>query len=158
MPVKWKLFGIGSYIMLLFYLVILVVAIRGLPRSGSVENVVPITISIFFIVLNSGFNIYLFHKHFPDKPMSTPGYRYYKISTIVYTVSLAIILLDSIPYSTEAFKSGIYDSFFYFILLHSVIDLIALYILFLQYFVRKTIEMNFRNKTENQLMNLGKEN
>lgn len=162
MPIKWKLFGIVNYLLILFYTVVFVFAMKAFlnPQSGMrhLQGARLITLCILVIVLNAGFNIYIFHRHLPAKPPDRVSNRIYRISTLLYTLSFAILSYYFVPNTIKSLALPLRDPDFHFMLLVALMFLLTLFVLIIQYSVLKFIDKKYNAQIANQISDLGNEN
>lgn len=154
MSTKWKLFGIVSYLVALFFLVIIVFAIKAFlnPASGMrhLEGAKLITLSIFVIFLNAVFNIYIFHRHLPSNPPGKQLKKFYIFSLLLCTVAFGCISFFVVPDVIDEIGSG---GFYLWPITLAL--LFTLFILIAQYSVLKHIDKKFALRVNNQIEELG---
>jgi hypothetical protein len=147
LTLKWKLFGLANYIMLIAYLYLITLSMRFIieevPHEQSLAPLMPVFISQIVIIINLAFNIYAFHIHLPHKPLSHKKKRYYLILFLLNAISFSIITIYSFIEIYDELKSQSFGNFAYFILsVFSLHFLLGLFILVCQFDLRKFIKTN----------------
>lgn len=147
MPIKWKLFGIANYIILLIHAFLLLGAMRFTTEvaaeSQDMAGFMPFMVSLFIVILNAVFNLYIFHKHLPDNPVSRRVKTPYLISAILFAIALMIISIPLIRDSFDELSFSSDKSFGFFLLtIFCLVLLIGLFVLINQFVVLKFIEKN----------------
>lgn len=161
MPLKWKFFGIANYLLALFFLLVIVFAIKAFfnPHSGMkhLDGARLITFSIFVIFLNSCFNIYFFHRHLPHRLPGKNLRIFYRVSTLLGTIAFIIVFWQFITDVYSIFTSEEDPSFIYFMIVVYASVLTCLLILLMQYSLPKYLEKRSKEEINKQLTAIGKE-
>jgi small-conductance mechanosensitive channel len=153
MPLKWKLFGLANYFILLVYIFLLLGAMRFTievdTEGQGMLGFMFFMISLFIVVLNAVFNLYIFHKHLPDNKISKRGKIAYKISATLYAVSLLTISITLIRDTIHELKIDADSGAGYFMLIFFCVNsLIGLFVLINQFRIIKFIEKNTAENAE----------
>jgi len=110
MPLKWTIFGIANYALLLLYAFILhlsfKVIIEKIPAETDLTPLLPILISNVIIVLNSLFNIIVFHRHLPGNPFSHSKGILNLAAAILYFIALIIMIYSLNQSINDELRSG----------------------------------------------------
>jgi hypothetical protein len=96
-------------------------------------------------ILNSFFNIYVYHKHLPRRPLKKRKGTFHLISAIVYSAAFTFIVISFLSAITDGLKSRTMDNDAYLILSIFFFNfLVGLFILINQFMVRKVIVKNYK--------------
>lgn len=159
MSAKWRFFVIVNYLMTVFYLIILVFAIKAFfnPESGmrTLEGARLITFCLFVVFSNTCFNIYIFHKNMPDKLLSKKLKLIYRVMTGLCTMAFAILLLLFIPDFYSIYTSEEDPSFIYFISLISAVIITNLLTLLMQYYLPGSVEKKNKERISKEIDTIG---
>ena len=160
MSIRWKLFALANYVLLLSYLFFFVMAIRFLTKveqdGKGLAAFILVIASVLITILNSIFNLYVFHKHLPKKIFSRSMGIFYSISTILFTISWTIILVSYIKLIDDAISSSSANNSLYFPVSVFLLSLFCgLIILGNQVFVRDFITKNYKADTNEMIENIG---
>lgn len=127
MSLRWKLFGIANYAMFIFYVFLFIGAqrftIEKVPAGENLAPFMPFMISLLIVVLNSAFNIYIFHKYLPNRSFPKRVKRACLVSVILFSTGLVIILFNTIKMVAEDLKSNIADNLTNFLIIFSLMSL-----------------------------------
>jgi hypothetical protein len=115
--------------------------IEQVPGEESLVSLMPILFSQAVIIINSVFNIFIFHIHLPNKPLTRRKSILYKISSILYAITFSVISIYYFITLYDALSSHPFDKpanlalamFFAHLL-------IGIFILVCQFNVRKFLE------------------
>jgi hypothetical protein len=151
MPVRWKLFAIVNYILLLFHATVFVLALKAFfnPFSGMrhLEGAKLITLGIFIVAFNAAFNILIFHRHLPAATPAQITRLFYKISTLCYTAASVYLSYQFVPDIIEWAGSREKGPDFLFMITIAIIAPLLFFILVLQY----SLLINFNRKEKFQI-------
>lgn len=132
MPHKWKVFIIVNYFFAAIYSFL---CLSSMSMSAHVVKqeeqtaFTPYIIIPFLLLINVVFNIAVYHRHLPDKPMGDTKVFFYKSSAFIYLLSLTIMLISMFSAVTE--KSGTDDGFSRFILIFFIVNLAGGFFIFI---------------------------
>lgn len=149
MSLRWKLFGPANYVNLLvnyFYLLTSIIfAIGEIPDDVSLITFLPYFLCPVVGMVNSFYNILVFHKNLPDQLFTNKRRIAYKVSTWLYLVSFILISIAVFSVSIEFFDilSEEYpvSLWIFFVFLPWAL---GVFILINQFMIRKFIEKNHR--------------
>ncbi len=151
MPVKWKLFCLANYIMLLVYSFLLLGAFRFTAEyNADSRSFVLFMVCLFVVILNAVFNLYLFHRHLPSRRYANRTHSIHQIISILFTFSLIIILsnfIQELPAIISAENAG---AGIFFITVGLVSFVLGSFILVNQYKIRKYIEENQPERSDEE--------
>ena len=161
MSIKWKLFSTANIVFLSAYLLLFGLAIgfavEQLRERKEFLDFVPFMASLLITILNSAFNIYVAHKHLPDKPLSRRIRTAYFISAIVFAISFIIISVSLIGDINDNPTSRPADNFFYFMVSIFILNsFTGIFILLNQFVITKYIEKNYKDSFDRQIEDIGK--
>lgn len=145
MSIRWKVFGVASYVLLFAYIyfsvVHLKVTVERVPPDVDLTPVMPFIISHLVIVPTLFFNIIIYHKHFSNKILTAMTRTFYLLSVILYALSLTTILISLIFFIIEELRSDDPDAGISPLsLIYSASFLIGLFILVNQFKLWKLIK------------------
>lgn len=158
---KWKIFAVSNYILLLLYGFLFYMAVEFSISSGNFTNAEIhegfLLMSVLLIVfLNSLFNIYIFHKHLPNKPLRRLQTIFLFFFNTLYGISLIIILLASITELRSSWTSNDDIAFIYFLSAIVLLTLIlGTYIFIMQFFVTRAINQKVKTLQEKIINDIG---
>ena len=161
MPIKWKLFGMVNILFLCAYILLFVLAIgfvvNQLEEKKELIAFIPFMTSLLITIFNSAFNIYVTHKHLPDKPLGRSGKAAYFISASLFAISFIIISVSLIRDINNNLTHRPSDNFFYVMLSILILNsLTGLFILFNQFTIAKYIDKNYKISFDKQIEDIGK--
>jgi carbon starvation protein CstA len=146
MPVKWKLFALANYLFLFAYLLLFIGVLRFIieevPHEQPLKPLLPLIAGQLIVILNSILNIYVFHKHLPNKLFSKTLKTAYIISTVLFVISLVVIIISLNQAINDELKVEQKGNFIIFIQsLFFLHIFLGLFILINQFLIRRFIEI-----------------
>jgi hypothetical protein len=109
MSLKWKLYGVANYVLLIafiyFGIIHLKVTAERVPPDLDLTPIMPFIISHLVMVPALFLNIIFYHKYFSNKRFTSPTRTFYLVSIILYTLSLTTILISLIYFIIEELSS-----------------------------------------------------
>ena len=109
MSLKWKLYGVASYILLIVYIYFSIIHLKvtaeRVPSDLDLTPIMPFIISHLIIVPTLFFNIIIYHKYFSNKTFTPTTRTFYLLSMILYAFSLTTILISLIYFIIEELRS-----------------------------------------------------
>ena len=109
MSLKWKLYGVVSYILLIVYIYFSIIHLKvtaeRVPPDFDLTPIMPFIISHFIFVPTLFFNIIIYHKYFSNKIFTSTTRIFYLLSMILYALSLTTILISLIYFIIEELRS-----------------------------------------------------
>ena len=148
MTIKWKIFGIANYIMLLVFVFLLLGMFKFSAEEVSgreSQNPLLLLMFCFFtIILNSILSLYVFHFHLPAKPIIKIK-RLYRVSTILYILCLVTIFISIVKdMKYEIGEYGMDDTAYIIVGFISLILLIGIFIAYNQFLIGKYLDNNYK--------------
>ncbi len=161
MPAKWRFFIIANYVIAVFYLAVISFAIKAFfnPASGmrTLAGARFITFCFFVVLINSCFNIYIFHRHYPDRLLSKKRRLIHRFMTGLSIMAFAGMLWQFVPDFYAIYHSDEAPSFIYFISFIAAIMIINLVILSFQYSLPGSVEKKNKERVSQEINSIGNE-
>lgn len=128
--------------MFVFYVFLFIGAqrftVEKIPAEESLGPFMPFMISLFIIIFNSAFNIYVYHKYLPNRPFSGSAKMVSLVSVILFSIALCIIVVNLIKSIAEDLISQPAESYTNFLIIISILTLIiGIFIIISQLKMRK---------------------
>jgi hypothetical protein len=161
MGIKWKLFAVANYILLLAYGYLLYLVFEFVTKILTYQReliqFLPVWSAIFVVFLNSALNIYIFHKHLPGKLLSGGLRIFFQVLTILNIIAVVTLLIMIFPEITIEYPYGAerYDTFALIFFIGTII--LGGYIIFCQVGLQKYIRANDKHSIEQLISDLGTE-
>ena len=160
LTLKWKVYRIANYFVLLSFLFFLGLILFFALKNGIVKSdlvtFLPVVTGMIVVILATFFNLYVLYNYFPDKLLSGILNKLHSLLIILFLLSLLGLLflctwglIEEIKDNTDD-NTGVIILSVLFILL-----LIGFYVLSMQFFVRKFLKTNYRNKMNSLIENIG---
>lgn len=161
MPLRWKLFAVANYLLLAGYLFLLILIVKFLfetnirSTNGLLEFIL-ISTSMLFIVVNSVCNVYVFHKHLRGKPFNYNFKIFYTIFSVLYLLSLAVVLISLIPAIADELRYSERRRFGYFLVtIFSFTLILGGFVLINQFLVRRYIKRKNQDEIGKMINEIG---
>ncbi len=157
---RWRLFAIASYILLVLYAVFLFFSIkfmiRMIERQQDQLKFLPYAIANFLIVLNTTWCVYLFHSHIPYRAMSKIKRNINMVLTFIFIGAWGYLLILMFSVIVEAIRDP--NDLYYTVFMTGVYSLTAIgggYIAINQLSISRAINKMGINKVDQMIDEIG---
>ena len=161
MSLRWILFAIANYILLVVYSILFVYSLRFSIESAlsnkDLGYFMLFSSCLLIIVINSILNLVVFHKFLPARYFSRKFKIVYWLSALLYTAGLINLMVELIQTISEESKQDPGNTFVNFLIIILILtSSFALYILINQLMVPQFIKKNHEKIMKDQIDELGK--
>ena len=160
MSIRWKLFRVANYFLLLSFLVFAIIMTvanfkKAFPEELQWIYFAMLTMSII-IMVNSIFNIVFLTKYYPAKSIERNTKSAHSIIMICYILSLLFLLAICIVGLVEEIKDRSEDDIGILMVIFFIINLLAgIYVLVNQFILVRLIKKNYKKSLLILIDNLG---
>ena len=158
---KWRFFGIANYILSVFYFVVFAFAMKAFfnPENDlrNLQGAKLLTACIGVIFLNSCLNIYIFHRHLPERLINKWLHIFYRLITIVFTAALLILLKEFIPHIPHLLSTEENTGFRIFLIWLLITLILAILVLVLQIKLPASVTANHNEEIRQEIENIGED-